>query len=170
MNWRAIADAADKYMVPWGGGQVTGGQRIDLLGREGEDLPNIWADLKRRWHGIRPRLFQRSAHFVKTCVGSGSLPVLERKTARALGKSSWKRNFGGLDAHKFEAWRVRPARALAPRRRARNIGGFCVDSWYQSASAGRWHGCAAKRLMVQVSPPRRGDWMSSRHDPLYRVI
>jgi len=40
---RAIADAADKYMVPTV--KVTGGQRIDLLGVKGEDLPAIWSDL-----------------------------------------------------------------------------------------------------------------------------
>ena len=40
---RAIADAAEKYDVPTV--KVTGGQRIDLLGVKGEDLPAIWADL-----------------------------------------------------------------------------------------------------------------------------
>ena len=34
---RAIADAADKFNVPTV--KVTGGQRIDLLGVSGEDLP-----------------------------------------------------------------------------------------------------------------------------------
>ena len=40
---RAIADAAEKYNVPTV--KVTGGQRIDLLGVRGEDLPAIWDDL-----------------------------------------------------------------------------------------------------------------------------
>ncbi|MEL7174061.1 MAG: FAD-dependent oxidoreductase, partial [Pseudomonadota bacterium] len=42
---RAIADAAEKYDVPTV--KVTGGQRIDLLGVKGEDLPHIWADLNK---------------------------------------------------------------------------------------------------------------------------
>ena len=40
---RKIADVAEKYNVPLL--KVTGGQRIDLLGIEKEDLPNVWADL-----------------------------------------------------------------------------------------------------------------------------
>ena len=40
---RAIANAAEKYNVPTV--KVTGGQRIDLLGVKGEDLPAIWSDL-----------------------------------------------------------------------------------------------------------------------------
>ena len=40
---RAIADVVDKFEIPMV--KVTGGQRIDLLGIEKEDLPAVWADL-----------------------------------------------------------------------------------------------------------------------------
>ena len=39
----AIADVVDKFDIPMV--KVTGGQRIDLLGIEKEDLPAVWADL-----------------------------------------------------------------------------------------------------------------------------
>lgn len=63
---RAIADIADKYEVPMV--KVTGGQRIDLLGVEKENLPKMWKDLNEAGmvsgHG-----YGKSLRTVKTCVG-----------------------------------------------------------------------------------------------------
>ncbi|MEJ7891064.1 MAG: nitrite reductase large subunit NirB [Solirubrobacteraceae bacterium] len=61
---RRIADAADKYgarMV-----KVTGGQRIDLLGIEKADLPDIWRDLDMP-SGFA---YAKAVRTVKSCVGT----------------------------------------------------------------------------------------------------
>ncbi|WP_158737313.1 nitrite reductase large subunit NirB [Alteribacillus sp. YIM 98480] len=60
---RKIADTADKYEVPML--KVTGGQRIDMLGVNKEDLPSIWKDL-----GMNSGYaYAKSIRTVKTCVG-----------------------------------------------------------------------------------------------------
>ncbi|MEL6887192.1 MAG: nitrite reductase large subunit NirB, partial [Pseudomonadota bacterium] len=64
---RAIADAADKYNVPTV--KVTGGQRIDLLGVNGEDLPFIWADLNKAGL-VSGHAYSKGLRTVKTCVGT----------------------------------------------------------------------------------------------------
>ena len=64
---RAIADAAEKYNVPTV--HVTGGQRIDLLGVKGEDLPAIWADLNKAGL-VSGHAYSKGLRTVKTCVGS----------------------------------------------------------------------------------------------------
>ena len=60
---RKIADVAEKYSVPLL--KVTGGQRIDLLGIEKEDLPNVWADLDMP----SGYAYAKTLRTVKTCVG-----------------------------------------------------------------------------------------------------
>ncbi|MDQ0221303.1 nitrite reductase (NADH) large subunit [Peribacillus cavernae] len=60
---RKIADVADKYNVPLI--KVTGGQRIDLLGVEKEDLPSMWADLDMP----SGYAYGKTLRTVKTCVG-----------------------------------------------------------------------------------------------------
>ena len=40
---RAIADVVDKFNIPTV--KVTGGQRIDLLGVNKHDLPDVWREL-----------------------------------------------------------------------------------------------------------------------------
>jgi nitrite reductase [NAD(P)H] large subunit len=61
---RRIADAAERYgarMV-----KVTGGQRIDLLGVDKQDLPAIWRDI-----GMPSgHAYAKAVRTVKTCVGS----------------------------------------------------------------------------------------------------
>jgi len=61
---RRIADAAEKYgarMV-----KVTGGQRIDLLGVQKQDLPEIWRDI-----GMPSgHAYAKAVRTVKTCVGT----------------------------------------------------------------------------------------------------
>ena len=61
---RRIADVADKYAVPMV--KITGGQRIDLLGVNKEDLPGMWRDL-----GMPSgHAYAKSFRTCKTCVGS----------------------------------------------------------------------------------------------------
>lgn len=61
---RKIADVADKYDV--GMIKLTGGQRIDLIGIEKQDLPDIWADLDMPSGSA----YAKGLRTVKTCVGA----------------------------------------------------------------------------------------------------
>jgi nitrite reductase (NADH) large subunit len=61
---RKIADVADKYNV--GMIKLTGGQRIDLLGIQKQDLPSIWADLDMP----SGHAYSKGLRTVKTCVGA----------------------------------------------------------------------------------------------------
>ncbi|MDL4842246.1 nitrite reductase large subunit NirB [Aquibacillus rhizosphaerae] len=61
---RKIADVADKYEV--GMIKLTGGQRIDLLGIQKQDLPSIWADLDMPSGSA----YAKGLRTVKTCVGA----------------------------------------------------------------------------------------------------
>lgn len=61
---RKIADVADKYNVKMI--KLTGGQRINLLGVQKQDLPSIWAELGMpSGHG-----YAKGLRTVKTCVGA----------------------------------------------------------------------------------------------------
>lgn len=61
---RKIAEVADKYQVKMV--KLTGGQRIDLLGVDKEDLPKIWGELDMpAGYG-----YAKALRTVKTCVGS----------------------------------------------------------------------------------------------------
>ncbi|WP_163528544.1 nitrite reductase large subunit NirB [Halobacillus ihumii] len=61
---RKIADVAEKYEVEMI--KVTGGQRLDLLGVQKEDLPNIWSEL-----GMPSgSAYAKGLRTVKTCVGA----------------------------------------------------------------------------------------------------
>lgn len=64
---RAIADVVDKFKIPTV--KVTGGQRIDLLGVDKEDLPAVWADLTRAGL-VSGAAYAKGLRTVKTCVGS----------------------------------------------------------------------------------------------------
>ena len=59
--------------------KLTGGQRIDLLGIRKEDLPGVWADLDMPSGYAYGKTFRT----VKTCVGSGVLPLRPRRLHRA---------------------------------------------------------------------------------------
>ncbi|WP_186580552.1 nitrite reductase large subunit NirB [Aquibacillus kalidii] len=61
---RKIADVADKYEV--GMIKLTGGQRIDLVGIEKQDLPSIWADLDMP----SGHAYAKGLRTVKTCIGA----------------------------------------------------------------------------------------------------
>ncbi|OYD07079.1 nitrite reductase large subunit NirB [Paludifilum halophilum] len=61
---RRIADVAEKYRVRMV--KVTGGQRLDLLGVQKEDLPKIWSEL-----GMASgHAYAKAIRTVKTCVGA----------------------------------------------------------------------------------------------------
>ncbi|KGA96565.1 nitrite reductase [Alkalihalobacillus alcalophilus ATCC 27647 = CGMCC 1.3604] len=60
---RKIADVADRFNVPLL--KVTGGQRIDLLGINKEDLPKVWKELDMR----SGYAYGKTLRTVKTCVG-----------------------------------------------------------------------------------------------------
>ncbi|MFQ5354435.1 MAG: nitrite reductase large subunit NirB, partial [Thermodesulfobacteriota bacterium] len=61
---RRIAEVAEKYSVPLV--KVTGGQRLDLLGIEKQDLPAVWGDL-----GMSSGYaYGKALRTVKTCVGA----------------------------------------------------------------------------------------------------
>ncbi len=59
-----IADVAEKYQVRMV--KITGGQRIDLLGVNKEDLPKIWTDLDMP----SGHAYAKAVRTVKTCVGT----------------------------------------------------------------------------------------------------
>src|SRR6516225_3993100 len=61
---RRIADVAEKYQVKMV--KITGSQRIDLLGVQKNQLPQIWADL-----GMPSgQAYSKGVRMVKTCVGT----------------------------------------------------------------------------------------------------
>ena len=123
---RAIADVADKYAIP--AVKVTGGQRIDLLGVQKDDLPAVWADLNAAGM-VSGHAYAKGLRTVKTCVGS-----------------DWCR-FGtqdstglGIKLEKFMWGSWAPAKAKlavsgCPRNCAestcKDIGVICVDSGYE---------------------------------------
>ena len=61
---RRIADVAERYEVPMV--KITGGQRIDLLGIEKEQLPDVWRDLDMP----SGHAYAKAVRTVKTCVGT----------------------------------------------------------------------------------------------------
>ncbi len=64
---RAIADVVDKFAIP--AVKVTGGQRIDLLGVQKADLPDVWADLNAAGM-VSGHAYGKAVRTVKTCVGA----------------------------------------------------------------------------------------------------
>ncbi|WP_319530006.1 nitrite reductase large subunit NirB [uncultured Cohaesibacter sp.] len=64
---RAIADVVDKFNIP--SVKVTGGQRIDLLGIQKDDLPAVWEDLGKVGF-VSGQAYAKGLRTVKTCVGS----------------------------------------------------------------------------------------------------
>lgn len=64
---RAIAEVAERFRVPTV--KITGGQRIDLLGVQKEDLPAMWSALGE--HGfVSGHAYAKGVRTVKTCVGT----------------------------------------------------------------------------------------------------
>ena len=144
---RAIADAADKYDVPTV--KVTGGQRIDLLGVRGEDLPAMWADLNAAGM-VSGHSYTKGLRTVKTCVGTDHCRF-GTQDSTGLGIQLEKILWGSWTPHKLKL-----AVSGCPRNCAeatcKDIGVVCVDSGYQ-ISIGGAAGMDVKEteLLVQVA-------------------
>ncbi len=123
---RAIADVADKFNVPTV--KVTGGQRIDLLGIEKEDLPAIWYDLNAAGM-MSGQAYAKGLRTVKTCVGSDHCRF-GTQDSTGLGIKLEKSMWGAWSPHKFKL-----AVSGCPRNCAeatcKDLGIICVDSGYQ---------------------------------------
>ncbi|ATI42314.1 nitrite reductase large subunit [Pacificitalea manganoxidans] len=128
---RAIADAADKYNVPTV--KVTGGQRIDLLGVRGEDLPAIWADLNRAGM-VSGHAYSKGLRTVKTCVGTDHCRF-GTQDSTGLGIKLEQALWGSWTPHK-----VKLGVSGCPRNCAeatcKDVGVICVDSGYQIGVGG----------------------------------
>nr|WP_170541655.1 nitrite reductase large subunit NirB [Ruegeria arenilitoris] len=128
---RAIADAAEKYDVPTV--KVTGGQRIDLLGVKGEDLPAIWADLNRAGL-VSGHAYSKGLRTVKTCVGTDHCRF-GTQDSTGLGIKLEQILWGSWTPHKLKL-----AVSGCPRNCAeatcKDIGVVCVDSGYQIGIGG----------------------------------
>ena len=96
---RAIADVVDKFEIPLV--KVTGGQRIDLLGIEKEDLPAVWADLGKAGF-ISGQAYAKGLRTVKTCVGRAVVPLRHAGFHRAWHPHR-KVHVGLLDTGQAEA-------------------------------------------------------------------
>ena len=123
---RAIADAADKFKVPTV--KVTGGQRIDLLGVKGEDLPSIWYDLGQAGL-VSGHAYSKGLRTVKTCVGTDHCRF-GTQDSTGLGIKLEKHLWGSWTPHKLKL-----AVSGCPRNCAeatcKDIGVICVDSGYE---------------------------------------
>ncbi|WP_171211079.1 nitrite reductase large subunit NirB [Ruegeria sp. HKCCA5426] len=143
---RAIADAAEKYDVPTV--KVTGGQRIDLLGVKGTDLPYIWSDLNMAGL-VSGHAYSKGLRTVKTCVGTDHCRF-GTQDSTGLGVKLEKILWGSWTPHKLKL-----AVSGCPRNCAeatcKDIGVVCVDSGYQ-ISIGGAAGMDVKEteLLVQV--------------------
>lgn len=128
---RAIADAADKFNVPTV--KVTGGQRIDLLGVRGEDLPAMWADLNKAGL-VSGHAYAKGLRTVKTCVGTDHCRF-GTQDSTGLGVRLEKKLWGSWTPHK-----VKMAVSGCPRNCAeatcKDVGIVCVDSGYEIGVGG----------------------------------
>ena len=128
---RAIADAADKYMVPTV--KVTGGQRIDLLGVKGEDLPAIWKDLNDAGM-VSGHAYSKGLRTVKTCVGTDHCRF-GTQDSTGLGIKLEKTLWGSWTPHKLKLGVSGCPRNCAEAT-CKDIGIVCVDSGYQISIGG----------------------------------
>jgi nitrite reductase (NADH) large subunit len=123
---RAIADVAEKFAVPCV--KITGGQRIDLLGVPGEQLPAVWAELGK--HGlVSGHAYGKSLRTVKTCVGS-EWCRFGTQDSTTMGMELEKMTWGSWTPHK-----VKMAVSGCPRNCAeatiKDFGVVAVDSGWE---------------------------------------
>ena len=128
---RAIADVADKFNIPTV--KVTGGQRIDLLGVQKDDLPAVWRDLNAAGL-VSGHAYGKALRTVKTCVGS-QWCRFGTQDSTGLGVKLEKFLWGSWTPAK-----VKLAVSGCPRNCAeatcKDIGVVCVDSGYEVHFAG----------------------------------
>ncbi|MCF2905356.1 nitrite reductase large subunit NirB [Octadecabacter sp. CECT 8868] len=148
---RAIADAADKYMVPTV--KVTGGQRIDLLGVKGEDLPAIWKDLNDAGM-VSGYAYSKGLRTVKTCVGTDHCRF-GTQDSTGLGIKLEKTLHGAWTPHKLKLGVSGCPRNCAEST-CKDIGVICVDSGYQ-ISIGGAAGMDVKETELLLQVPTEED-------------
>lgn len=95
---RAIADAADKYSVPMV--KITGGQRIDLVGVEQQQLPEIWSDLNAAGL-VSGHAYGKALRTVKTCIGSQFCRFGTQDSIQ-MGIDLEKLSWGSWTPHKYK--------------------------------------------------------------------
>ncbi len=123
---RAIADVVEKFNAPMV--KVTGGQRLDIFGIRGEDLPAVWADLNAAGM-VSGHAYGKSLRTVKTCVGS-EWCRFGTQDSTGLGVQLERMSWGSWMPHKFKI-----AVSGCPRNCAeatiKDFGIVCVDSGYE---------------------------------------
>jgi nitrite reductase (NADH) large subunit len=128
---RAIADVVDKFEIPMV--KMTGGQRIDLLGIEKEDLPAVWADLGKAGF-ISGQAYAKGLRTVKTCVGTDWCRF-GTQDSTGLGIRIEKFMWGSWTPAKLKM-----AVSGCPRNCAeatcKDVGVICVDSGFEIHFAG----------------------------------
>ncbi len=128
---RAIADVADKFEIPTV--KCTGGQRIDLLGVQKDDLPAVWADLNAAGL-VSGHAYGKALRTVKTCVGTDWCRF-GTQDSTGLGVRIEKFMWGSWTPAK-----VKMAVSGCPRNCAestcKDVGVICVDSGYEIHFAG----------------------------------
>lgn len=128
---RAIADVIDKFSIP--AVKVTGGQRIDMLGVEKEDLPLVWSDLGKAGF-VSGHAYAKGLRTVKTCVGDNWCRF-GTQDSTGLGIRLEKSLWGSWTPAK-----VKLAVSGCPRNCAeatcKDIGVICVESGFDIHFAG----------------------------------
>ncbi len=121
-----LGTIADKWNVPTV--KFTGGQRIDMLGIEKNQLPSIWADLSAAGF-VSGHAYGKSLRTVKTCVGSEWCRFGTQDSTK-LGKKLEHITWGSWMPHKFKL-----AVSGCPRNCAeatiKDFGVVCVESGYE---------------------------------------
>jgi len=95
---RALADVVEKFNIP--SVKVTGGQRIDLLGVTGEQLPAVWRDLNAAGM-VSGHAYGKALRTVKTCVGS-EWCRFGTQDSTAMGVALERMSWGSWHPHKVK--------------------------------------------------------------------
>ncbi|MCL7750288.1 nitrite reductase large subunit NirB [Guyparkeria hydrothermalis] len=123
---KSIAEVAERFEVPTV--KITGGQRIDLLGVQKEQLPAMWKDLNDAGF-VSGHAYGKSLRTVKTCVGR-EWCRFGTQDSTGLGIQLEKITWGSWMPHKFKI-----AVSGCPRNCAeatiKDFGVVCVDSGYE---------------------------------------
>ncbi len=131
LQLRTIADVVDKYNIP--SVKVTGGQRIDMLGIQKEDLVHVWKDLGSAGF-VSGHAYAKGLRTVKTCVGTNWCRF-GTQDSTGLGIKIEKFMWGSWTPAK-----VKMAVSGCPRNCAeatcKDVGVICVESGYDIHFAG----------------------------------
>lgn len=123
---RTIAEAAERFNV--GEVNITGGQRINMLGVKKEDLPAMWQFLTERGL-VSGHAYGKALRTVKTCVGS-TWCRFGTQDSTGLGIRLEEMSWASWMPHKFKM-----AVSGCPRNCAeatiKDFGVVCVDAGYE---------------------------------------